>query len=78
MGMSLDQIEAAALALPEESRAQLVGALLLSFEKANQGDDEVTQVWLEEAQRRDEAMERSGDQGIAAEDVFRRLGPSLK
>jgi len=78
MGMSLDQIEAAALALPEESRAQLVGALLLSFEKASRGGDEVAQVWLEEAERRDEAMERSGDQGIPADDVFRRLGPPLK
>jgi hypothetical protein len=72
MGMSLDQIEAAALALPEESRAQLVGALLLSFEKANQGDDEVAQVWADEAERRDAEMERSGDQGIPAEEVFRR------
>jgi len=52
-------------------------ALLLSF-KASRGGDEVAQVWLEEAERRDEAMERSGDQGIAAEDVFRRLGPPLK
>jgi len=78
MGMSLDQFEAAALALPEESRAQLVGALLLSLEKANRGGDEVAHIWQEEAERRDEAMERSGNPGIPAEEVFRRLGPRLK
>jgi len=78
MGMTLDQIEAEALTLPEESRAKLIGMLLLSFENASQGDDEVAHVWAEEAERRDEEMERSGEQGVAAEVVFHRLGSRLK
>jgi len=78
MGMTLDQIETEALTLPEESRAKLVETLLLSFEKVNRGDDEVAQVWAEEAERRDEEMERSGEQGLSAEEVFRRLGSQAK
>jgi len=78
MGMTLDQIETEALTLPEESRAKLVGTLLLSFEKVSQGDDEVAQVWAKEAERRDEEMKRSGEQGVSAEDVFRRLGSRAK
>jgi hypothetical protein len=78
MGMTLDQIEAEALALPEELRAKLVGMLLLSFEKANQSDDEVAQAWAEEAERRDEEMERGDQQGVPAEEVFDRLGSRLK
>ena len=78
MGMTLDQIEAEALTLPEESRAKLVGMLLLSFEKASQGDDKVAQTWAEEAERHDKEMERAGKQGVPANDVFHRLGSRLK
>jgi len=76
--MTLDQIATEALTLPEELRAKLVGTLLLSFANASQGDDEVVQVWAEEAERRDDEMEHSGEQGVSAEDLFRRLGSRAK
>jgi hypothetical protein len=78
MGMTLSQIEAEALTLPEEARAQLLGALLLSFENANPGDPEVAEAWAEEAGHRDEAMERGDEPGVPADEVFRRLGSHLK
>ncbi len=78
MGMTLDQIATEALTLPEELRAKLVGTLLLSFANTGQEDREVTQVWAEEAERRDDEMERSGEQGVPAEEVFRRLGSQAK
>jgi len=78
MGMTLDQIEAEVLALPAESRAKLLGMLLLSLDQASERDAEVARVWAEEALRRDEQMESSGEQGVPAEDVFRRLGSRPK
>lgn len=76
MSWTLDQIEAEALKLPEESRAKLVERLLLSFDEAEM-DREVEQSWLEEAERRDREMTESGDPGIPAAEVFRRLRSSL-
>jgi hypothetical protein len=77
MNPSLDEIEAAALKLPEESRAELMGRLLLSFE-STEDDPALVQVWAEEAERRDEEMLRTGDPGIPADQVFARLRSSLK
>jgi hypothetical protein len=76
MKPTLDEIQAAALELPEESRAELMEVLLLSFEDAE--DRGIINAWAEEAERRDEEMTRTGDPGIPADEVFERLRSSLR
>jgi putative addiction module component (TIGR02574 family) len=68
---TLADIEEAALQLPEESRAELMERLLLSFEEGT--DPEILETWALEAERRDEEMTRTGDPGIPAEEVFERI-----
>jgi putative addiction module component (TIGR02574 family) len=65
------------LRLPEEARARLVESLLFSFEETAQ-ENEIAQVWAEEAARRDQAMESGEEPGIPAEEVFKRLRSSLR
>ena len=67
--MSIDELEAEALKLAPPARARLAGKLLESLETLS--DDENTQLWAEEAERRDEAWGASGRDGRAAADVFR-------
>src|SRR5262245_618746 len=74
MALTLDEIEAEALKLPEEDRAQLFSSLLLSFEESSR-DAEIDQAWAEEAARRDQAMESGEEPGIPADEVFRKLRP---
>jgi putative addiction module component (TIGR02574 family) len=78
MAMTLEQIEAEALALSEDSRVKLLERLLLSFEETAQTEDNVAQTWAEEAQRRDQEMDADAKSEIPAEDVFNRLRSSMK
>ncbi len=73
MSLNLDQIEAEALKLPETSRAELLERLMMSFQQSPHWDDQVACLWAEEAERRDRAMSEAGDEGVAAEEVFRQL-----
>lgn len=73
MGFSLDEIEAAALSLPEASRAELMERLMLSFQKSSDWNDQIARTWTEEAVLRDQEMTETGDEGIPAEEVFRQL-----
>jgi hypothetical protein len=68
---TLDEIEEAALQLPAEARAALMERLLLSFEETT--DPGILEVWVLEAERRDEEMTRAGDAGVPAEEVFERI-----
>lgn len=77
MGLKLDEIEAEALRLPEEDRAQLFSSLLQSFETAPQ-DRDAARVWAEEAARRDRVMESGEEPGVPAEEVFRKLRASFR
>jgi putative addiction module component (TIGR02574 family) len=77
MGLKLDEIEAEALRLPEQDRAQLFSRLLLSFETVSR-DEDAASVWAEEAERRDRAMESGEEPGIPAEEVFKKLRASLR
>lgn len=77
MALRLDEIEAEALRLPEQDRAQLFSRLLLSFEAVSR-DDDAERVWGEEAERRDRAMESGEEPGIPAEEVFKKLRASLR
>ena len=74
--MSIDELEAEALKLAPTSRARLAAKLLESLETLS--SEENQRLWAEEAQRRDEAWDATGEDGRLAEDVFRdarsRLG----
>lgn len=54
----VEDIEAAALQLPADKRAQLAERLLASLEK----DDEILAAWVEEAERRADALERGEEE----------------
>jgi putative addiction module component (TIGR02574 family) len=73
MPMTLEQIEAEALKLPEQARAELLGRLMRSFADASAMDQEVAEAWAQEAIRRDEEMESGSAAGIPAEEVFQEL-----
>lgn len=66
---SLEDLEAAALQLPEQGRARLARTLLSSLSEP--GDDETEQIWAEEAERRYQEI-RSGDVEVQdSDEVFR-------
>ncbi len=74
--MSLDELEAEALKLDSKSRARLAEKLLDSLEDLSEADNE--QVWIEEAQRRDEQMDVDPDSGLPADGVFREARSRVK
>jgi putative addiction module component (TIGR02574 family) len=78
ISLTVDQLEAEALKLPEESRIRLFETLLHSFEKAAELDAEVARVWAEEAERRAQAMADGSEPEIPAEEVFARVRSSLR
>jgi putative addiction module component (TIGR02574 family) len=79
MSLSLDQIETEILSLPEDDRARLFGSLLRSFqEQAPDHEDRIAQIWAEEAERRDQAMDSGEEPGIPSEEVFQRLRSTLR
>jgi hypothetical protein len=74
--MSIDELEAEALKLAPAARARLAEKLLESLETLS--DAENARLWVEEAQRRDEAWDASGGSGQATEGVFRDARARLK
>lgn len=76
--MTLDQIQAEALKLPDESRIKLFESLLRSFEEQQDLDEGVARVWAEEAERRAQAMADGSEPDIPAEEVFARVRSSLR
>lgn len=76
--MTWDQIESEALKLPQDARVRLFESLLQSFQEAPDPADRLSQIWAEEAERRDRSMESGEDPGIPAEEVFRRLRSSRR
>ena len=78
ISLTLDQLEAEALRLPEESRIQLFERLLRSFTEASDLDEGAAQAWAEEAERRARAMEDGSEPEIPADEVFARVRSSLR
>jgi putative addiction module component (TIGR02574 family) len=74
--MNIQELEAEALKLDPKSRARLAGKLLNSLEELS--EEEVTQLWAEEAQRRDAQMDADPDSDLPAEYVFREARSSVK
>jgi len=67
--MSLEELETAALKLEPHLRAKLAANLLGSLETLS--DSEIETLWIEEAQRRDDAVEAGGLIERPADEVFR-------
>jgi putative addiction module component len=71
-----DSIESEMLRLPQPARARLARSLILSL---GEGDDqEVEDLWVEEAERRYLEIERGDVAAIPSEDVFREARLRLK
>ncbi len=67
--MSIEDVEAAALSLDPKDRAHLARQLLVSLE--NLSREEIDLLWVEEATRRDEAVDAGSLSSRPAEAVFR-------
>ena len=67
--MTGEEITAAALSLDPKARAGLAEKLLSSLESLTQGQIEA--LWVDEAERRNAGLDRTGKPGRPAEEVFR-------
>ena len=73
MPMTVEQIEAEVLKLPEQAQVELLGRLMRSLADTAAIDPDVVEAWAQEAIRRDEEMESGSVAGIPAEEVFAEL-----
>jgi putative addiction module component (TIGR02574 family) len=73
--MRIEDLEATVLQLDPKDRARLATKLLQSLEEFS--DEELAQVWAEEAQRRDAELDADPDAGIPAEQAFREARSRL-
>ena len=71
-----EEIMSAALALPPESRAMLVGHLLESLDAKDQA--QIDALWTKEAERRDQEIEEGKVRPIPGEEVMERLRSRFK
>lgn len=69
--MTMNEVEAAALALDVAARARLAQRLLHSLEDLS--EEEIENLWAEEALRRDGELDAGTAKARGAEDVFRDL-----
>lgn len=69
--MSIDEIKTEALKLSPASRASLARDLLASLETLSAA--EIEQLWVEEAIRRDEEIDRGASELTPAHEVFVRI-----
>jgi putative addiction module component (TIGR02574 family) len=74
--MNIETISREALLLPPQERAQLAEQLLSSLDTLT--ETETKQLWLQEAARRAEEMDKGQVQRIPAEVVFREAQALLK
>jgi putative addiction module component (TIGR02574 family) len=75
MPMTIQKIESEALSLDIQSRANLVGKLLLSLDEPTVS--EVERLWLDEAERRLNDYRTGKVQGIPGNEVFKRAVAEL-
>jgi putative addiction module component (TIGR02574 family) len=73
MPMTVEQIEAEVLKLPEHARVELLDRLMRSLAETSATEPAVAEAWTQEAIRRDEEMESGHIAGIPAEEVFEEL-----
>ena len=74
--MTIDELKAEALRLNPEERAELASELLVSLDELS--EPEVERMWLEEAMRRDAALDSGATRRARGRGVRRREGsPAL-
>lgn len=73
--MTIENLEAKILALPKDSQIALLSRLLKNLGQSSKIDPEVTDIWSEEAQRRE--MDSGEFTGIPAEQAFDKRGKEL-
>lgn len=66
--MTIDELKAEALRLTPEERAELASELLVSLDDLS--EPEIERLWLEEAERRDAALDNGTARAIPADEVF--------
>ncbi len=66
--MTSDELKAEALRLSPKGRAELASELLVSLDDLS--EPEIERLWLEEAERRDAALDNGAARGIPADEVF--------
>ena len=66
--MTIDELKAEALRLAPEERAELASELLVSLDDLSESETEG--LWLEEAERRDVALDDGSAKAIPADEVF--------
>ncbi len=66
--MTIDELKAEALRLTPEERAELASELLVSLDDLSAS--EIERLWLEEAERRDAALDNGSAKAIPADEVF--------
>ena len=66
--MTIDELKAEALRLTPEERAELASELLVSLDDLSESETEG--LWLEEAERRDVALDNGSAKAIPADEVF--------
>ena len=66
--MTIDELKAEALRLTPEERAELASELLVSLDDLSAS--EIEKLWLEEAERRDAALDNGSARAIPADEVF--------
>jgi hypothetical protein len=76
MSLTLEEIHAEALSLPEESRAELVERLMATLVKIP--DPEVEQTWFEEAERRRQQLLDGSVQGNSGGGGIRQIERLVK
>ena len=76
LDMTINEVEAAALSLDLSGRAALAEKLLRSLEDPSQ--EEIEQLWAEEALRRDEELDAGKATARDGEEVLRELRARYK
>jgi putative addiction module component (TIGR02574 family) len=74
--MNLKQIEGEALHLSEEERAKLAQKLLISLDPPS--ENEISEAWLKEAQRRARELDEGTIQPISSDEVKRKAQALLR
>ncbi len=72
--MSVQELESEILKLPSHERARLAELLIASLDE----EDEITQAWADEAERRYQELRSGTVQAIPSEEVFARVRSRLR
>ncbi|MTJ08034.1 addiction module protein [Anabaena sp. UHCC 0204] len=76
--MTIEQLEAQVLALPNDSLALLVARLIEHLGQVGEIDQQVAEEWIQEAELRDEDMSNGKVAGVSSQEVFNKLRASLQ